>query len=681
MKTHIKNKAFLLVIVIFLTILTSRPIDNFDIWWHLHSGLWMLTNWDVLDHELWSFTQIGSPWINVAWFFQLLITLSYKLGGLWGLFLFKAICIFFAFSIIVASINTERKVIPFLLASLVLLPFIYGHLHLRPNLLEIIVLLFLVLLSQRLCNLRIVFFAFLLLLILANSHASVIVGSVAFALHVLLGKWEAEIPRKTRIVASCAILLTTYLTPYGFDILKLLFAHDSSDLIQFYIGEWLSHNVYPLGLWLIFLLSLFFVFNNKVKSNITELFFLIFFLWYSIKFQRFELELAILLIRPFSEVIGYGFLSISAKNKKAPILLAILFLLMHGVIYANQYLNLAPSIYKNLPSNKFKYPVVTVMQLDRLADKLNRNVKVINDYDYGGYIALFTNSKAKVLVDGRMTTVYPESLLLPPYETDSIILQSFARRYNVDAILLKLDRASIVSVDDPDWQLIAYDSASVLFIKRLLAETLSVPEISYDPSIYQSAYGPVQLQVYKRETLKLLELEPQNPVALNHMAVFLSRDIDSVQSRRQVLAYLEQSQDLNPTDIFSQATYAYLLATTSSDVKSIAADFLKFLPEANKLNSGISFSYDIIYGRTLIDLGLSKLALEYLYPEIKDRRYGLDKIVDVWKLRIIAHAQLGELEKARNCLAIVSELVAENDIRELEDIRQLTNLIDEKDTD
>lgn len=678
MKIHIQNKALLLVVVVILTILTTRPIDNFDIWWHLHSGLWMLTNWHVLDHELWSFTRTESPWINIAWFFQLLIALSYKLGGLWGLFLFKAILIFSAFSIIVASINTKRKVIPFLLAALVLLPFIYGHLHLRPNLLEIIVLLFLVLLSQRFCNLRIVFVAFLLLLILANSHASVIVGSVAFALHVLLGKWEIEPPWKTKMIASFVILLTTYLTPYGFDILKLLFAHDSSDLIQYYINEWVPHNVYPLGLWLIFLLVLFFVINNKLKSNITESFFLIFFLWYSIKFQRFELELAFLLIRPFAEIIGYGFLSISAKNKKVPVLLATLLLLMHGVIYANQYANLAPSLYADLPSNKFNYPVVTVKQLSNLADKLNRKVKVINDYDYGGYIALFTNAKAKVLVDGRMTTVYPESLLLPPYETDTVILQSLARRYDVDAILLKLDRAAVISVDDPEWQIIAYDSASVLFIKRLHAKTLSVPQISYNPGTYRSTYSPVQLQEYKRETLKLLELEPQNPMALNHMAVFLSGDIDSAQSRRQVLTYLEQSQVLNPTGIFSQATHAYVLATTSSHVKSIAPDFLKFLPAANKLNSGISLSYDIVYSKTLIDLGLSHLALEYLYPEIKDRRYGLDKIIDVWKLRIIAHAKMGELDKARNCLAIANELVAENNILEIENIRQLANMIDEK---
>ena len=673
-----KKNILLLSLILLFTLFVTRPIDNFDIWWHLNSGLWMLENWRILDHDLWSFTKFNEYWVNISWVFQVAIAFTYKAGGLWGLYLFKAICIFIAFSIIAASIKNKNSILSFSFSFLILLPFIYGHLHLRPNLFEIIALLSLVFISQRPCNLRIVCIGFLILLFFANSHASVIVGSTAFALHIMFGEWERVVTVRNKILFSLIIICTPLFTPYGLEILNLLLVHDGSDSIRYYVGEWVQRDTYPLAVWLVFLLTVIFFINKKIDINITEKFLLIFFLLYSFKYQRFELELAILLLRPLTIIIDYVLVEIKHKNKQLLIILSVVFLLSHSLIYSTQLLNLAPSLYSNLPSDKYKYPLITLKQLKKISGELNRDLKVINDYDYGGYISLHTESKVKVFVDGRMSTLYPESLLIPPYESDQSILRNLARKYDADAILLKLDKANLIYADNPDWQLISYDPASVLFVKKSIINELDYPSIKYNPYQYISAYNSSELKFHKEQTLKLLALTEDNPIAMNHMAVFLSGEIDSNETRQQVLGYLEKSIALNPGDIFTRATYAYLVVTTFSNLSAVADDFFRFLPPADKLTSGINLSYDLTFARTLIDLGMSNKALEYLYPDIKSRRYAIDKLTDTWKLRVIAHSELGESKKAKNCLAIIYELVNSEDKREMESLDNLAKSIDKK---
>ena len=662
-------------LALFTTFLVVRPIDNFDIWWYLNSGLWILEHGQILDYEIWSFTEPDSAWVNVSWLFQIFIALVYKFFDLWGLFIFKFLSVFFIFYAVAISIKAEKAKSSYILSILILLPFIYGFIHLRSNLIEVVSLVSLVLLSQKPCNARIVTGSFLILLILANCHASAIVGSVAFTLHLIFSKWDYKVTYIQKSFFAFLILLTPFLTPVGFSILPLLLSHDGSDFNSFYIAEWFQYENYPLTLWLSVIAVTFFALSNKIKITLVEVFLLLFFFLYSYKYQRFQYELAIILIRPLAEIIGYGFSKIDVKFEKLPSLIFILILLIHGMLYSNQLLNLAPSLYSSLPLNKFNYPTITTKQITKLSEALSREIKVINDYDYGGYIPFFSNSNAKIFVDGRMNTVYPDALLMVPYESDAQVLKNLAKKHDADAVLLKLDKASLISINDPDWQLVAYDSASVLFVRRTLIVNHSFPDIKYNPSQYMSSYNSHELKAHKNETLKLLKLDADNPVALNHIAVLLSSEIDSVKSREVVLDYLKKSYELNPKDTFAKATAAYVLITTTTNIKSVAKKFLGSLPKSDELASNINLSYDLVFARALIDFGLSNEAIKYLYPKSKERRYQIDKIVDTWKLRIIAHNELGELSKAKNCLEIAFGLVSVEDHVQINNLNELEKLI------
>ena len=642
-----------------ITILVLRPIDSFDIWWHLNSGLWMLEHTQVLKQDLWSFTQYGSKWTNIAWLFQVSIALIYKIGGIWGLFLFKGLCLLLAFLIVIKSTEKSEKVFPFFISFLVLFPTLYGHLHLRPHLFELISLVSIVWISQNPLNKNKLLLVFFILLVWANSHASVITGVIAFIFQIMLGKWEKPTPLTRRIFYSILFFSVLIITPFGTDLFSILFAHGNSDFIQYYIYEWLPHDIYPIALWVSLTLIFISLLAKKIQTTPVELFLILFFFYFSIKYQRFELEFSLLLLKPLSETIEFGVNFLKSQSPKYPVLASILIILLYGLVFPKHIEYLLPTKYANSPYDKYKYPYVAVAELRKLSDFLKRPLKIINYYDYGGYISLFTNNTSRVYIDGRMSTVFPEYLLLPQYENNPHLLKQLVDKYNADAIVLNLDKAGLVSRKLTKWTMVAYDQASVLFIKQNVQEESGLQVINYDPTIYNNNFNDNQLIENIDATLKLLDIEPENPIALNHMAVFLTAKDTADSDKQKAFKYLEQSIQLYPDNIFSRATYAYLLATTNE--KSLINKFLQMLPEANKLSPGISLSYDLAYARTLINIGFPGVALDYLYPINKQRRYDLDRMIDTWELRSLAHISLNEKEKAKNCLDIAYEIIDIND--------------------
>ncbi|HWE39093.1 MAG TPA: hypothetical protein VG406_21270 [Isosphaeraceae bacterium] len=55
-----------------------------DVWWHLASGRWVVANRAVPRLDPFSFASADRPWIDLHWGFQVLLWLSYRLGGVAG---------------------------------------------------------------------------------------------------------------------------------------------------------------------------------------------------------------------------------------------------------------------------------------------------------------------------------------------------------------------------------------------------------------------------------------------------------------------------------------------------------------------------------------------------------------------------------------------------------------------
>lgn len=69
---------FVLLVALVLSLKTLREPD---VWWMLRTGEWILENKSVPKQDVFSFTYEGTPWVNVKWLFEVIITMLKNIGG------------------------------------------------------------------------------------------------------------------------------------------------------------------------------------------------------------------------------------------------------------------------------------------------------------------------------------------------------------------------------------------------------------------------------------------------------------------------------------------------------------------------------------------------------------------------------------------------------------------------
>ena len=95
----------LLLGVVFL--LAARPIVVTDVWWQIRTGMVMLSGDQFpITHDVFSYTHIGSDWVNLPWLHQIVSAAAVHLGDLELLVFAKALICLLAGAAVVARGNT-----------------------------------------------------------------------------------------------------------------------------------------------------------------------------------------------------------------------------------------------------------------------------------------------------------------------------------------------------------------------------------------------------------------------------------------------------------------------------------------------------------------------------------------------------------------------------------------------
>ena len=652
MKLISLQNAILIGTGLLLAIFLTDPIKSHDIWWHLNNGLWMVDHGQILLKEQWSFTQNGAYWTNFSWLFQVTSALTYSLTGEWGLLTLKFLLTAAALFLLIFATAKKHGLGAFFLAFILLYPSIHEHLYLRPHIIEFIGIAYIIWLSQRPLNNRLAWITLAILLIWSNSHSSVVVAAAALALQVTFGKWEGEIDKKRQLIFAGLFGLTPLITPLGTDVIHLLLDHEKSIATSHYIVEWLPRDSYPPFLWMPILLIAAMLLLHKIRISPAEGFLLLFFLYFSLRSRRFEIELATILIRPLAATIDYFINRNLHKKAVQPALIISLLATMHLYVYREQTAKLAIFKQPNFPVTYSKFPSITSDLISDASKQLGRKLRVINAYNFGGYLAFRTKGAAQILVDGRTPTVFPEKFLMLPYDNKPVVLNRLAETYSADAALLLIHHADN-KLDKSRWTLVAYDHISALFMRTELARKLQLPEIEYDPTAYSNTRNE-QLDRNIRATEALLKIDEENYIALNHLALFKSATAATPQQWNHVYELLRRSQKSNPKDPFAQATLAFLLALQANNDLASLKTFVRELPAAKELNKGVSISYDLRYAETLLKADLIELANDYLYPKQPARLKALDELAETWRLRATLQHKQGKPDKAKESLEMAS---------------------------
>ena len=84
----IERAAAIILFALLFALATRIPIDT-DIWWHLRSGQYTLTN-GMIHADPFSFTKMGEAWVNHSWGAQIILLSFWQLAGNFGLAIYTA---------------------------------------------------------------------------------------------------------------------------------------------------------------------------------------------------------------------------------------------------------------------------------------------------------------------------------------------------------------------------------------------------------------------------------------------------------------------------------------------------------------------------------------------------------------------------------------------------------------
>ncbi len=646
--------AALLPLALFLT-----PVRNLDLWWHLDSGRWMLEQGRYLDQEVRSFTLPGAHWNNFSWLFQVAVALVEYLAGDWGLLLLKGGLWWGILTLLLRAAGRRGMPLAGWLALALLSWQLFPAMHLRPHLFEGLFLAATVWLLRQPPDRRWLASATLLVLLWANSHASVVVGASALALHWLLPHWywPGRVAVARRLPGALLLGMLVFFTPLGLELLAVLRGHALADYTTLYLREWLPTEAMPpfLFLGLVALVLLLPLWRRLLTP--AELLLAAVFLVLAGSNKRFLFELALVLIRPLTALIGRALSGLGTRRPalfgrngwRAGVLLLGALIALFPPPWAWQRLRAA-----DYPVMQRHYPHLAWAVL-RPVVETEGPLRVWNAYGWGGWLGWISHGGLRIAIDGRTPTLFDEELMMQGHlaRHRPAMLHTLLAQWQVDAVVLRRQSPLPIGPRDPDWWLVAYDNVSATWLRADIAARHGLHDLGFDPFRPLLRLPPEARNEAITLLRRLLAAEAGNTLAWTHLAELLMQG-GAEDADHEIETALAHAIEQDP----EAARPRLRLAQWRRRQYRPADDWLTpLLPWALRARGRDLTGFETALARLLLAGGRAAEALELLRSDDWQRMQTLNRDPEVWMLRARAHRRLGDMARATRATRLAGWLV------------------------
>ena len=516
----IRNLSFLLVALTAL-VLSIRTIYSEDLGFHLQSARWMLENISFPDKDSFTYTANENRYIDLNWFYQLLIYGIYKSTGGAGLILVNSVFILLTIFILFRRVNCNLWFGPwiFLAGILAVSPLF----EIRPHSLSWLMLSCVLFILQRFYdgNEKIIKWLPAVMLFWVNCHSLFILGLI------VTGCYGAGIFFRKRksfnyfLKWSAISVAACLLNPYGirglFFPFQQMFALQSGNIFKENIRElqspfaftdyhlsniltaWHFFDVFLLILliaivagykrikiheWLI--LAVFFYFAISATKNIGYFVFAVL----PIQFNAFLIrEKKPALQKNNNQAMNSGFLQKYIKKISWIFIISSAILLLF--IFTNSfYIHYRTSYRFGLGWSNSMLPVKATVFIQ----KNHLKGRIYNQLDFGGYLEYFTGQQ--VSIDGRLDLMGEKIFSEQVANSDDASKKIMIDRYKPDILIF-----SYVSATDwltflqkqNEWRLAYADDNAALFLRNNFApEIPAMTEMNFIKDI--PTYSEAQIE-------------------------------------------------------------------------------------------------------------------------------------------------------------------------------------------
>lgn len=481
-RVELQHVIFAVIFLLFVMV-NGQPVSDTDFWWHLKAGEYIWQTKTVPHADVFSYTMSDKPWTAHEWLAEVIYYLAYSLGNFWGLFvlnlLLLALTYYFYYQLL--QLRTGKNSILSALLMLAGAFFTYFFWGFRPHMfLHLLFVIFLYVMECFYRNRDYLWILPLLMIAWVNLHGSFIMGPVIIGLYLISGIFAIQLPtlvnrlwtpaQKRKLLAVLLMsFLATLINPNSYHMLVYPLQTVNSDFIVNQINEWASpdfHEPYFM-VYLGYVLAGFALMGlGKRKHRAVDLLLVGTFFLMSL----YAVRHIALFVYGAGPVFGYYLAALLPKNslyKHEHI--------FNGVLTVKHFINGALTVgalttaflvwppevplEKHVEAQVLPVGAVNYMKQHRLYGK------VLNDYNWGGYILWTLYPDVRVMIDGR-TDLYAAKVFPDYLKIANLLPQTpqLLQKYYPDAIIIREGTSLDAYLSNyRHWQKVYADETAVIY--------------------------------------------------------------------------------------------------------------------------------------------------------------------------------------------------------------------------
>ncbi|MCK9421985.1 MAG: tetratricopeptide repeat protein [Bacteroidales bacterium] len=494
-----KNRKWIIPLVVLsflIFVISFRQLSDPDLGFHLKYGKWITNNCQFPTKDLSTYTVADHDYIDLHWFFQVIIYGVYRVTGYSGL------SIFFCFLTLMLSLllilrNHYFKIPLSITCFLLLFSFLIIDPRIAPRP-ELFSFIFLIVMAFILdlyheTHKNYLYILPVIMLLWCNMHALFVLGLIVQAIYIISQLWHERKMDKTLLIWTGISFLVCFVNPYGakgFTLpIELLSRFDPGNVYNQHIQEFMPFFAQPRFvvrdylLLILLVLTIVIVIFTRWRRKAHELLLLLFFSFLAINSIR-NIPLFILIVFPIlSRALSELRNRFSSLRKEIRMFFYFVMILIP--------LSLIPRFLTNawyLTNNSFNKTGMGVNsshQPVHASDFLLKNHldgRILNSLGYGGWLSW--TIPQSVFMDGRLE-VMQESIYNEITESWRGKLSLLVNRYKPELIIynyLKYYPWTFQLKEMPDWRLIYLDGSAAIFAFRNYATQIPTFDLSLLPA-------------------------------------------------------------------------------------------------------------------------------------------------------------------------------------------------------
>lgn len=496
-------------------------IYDYDVWFHIRAGEYMLAHREILTVDVFSYTALGEPWLTHEWLFEVLIYIVYALGSLGGVTLFKAVIITALFAVYLVYFRGISASGPVYIVVLAIVSVLARERFVeRPEIITYLFSALFIVMLERLRRKSTGFFRLkeerlwvlpVLMIPWANFHSGAIFAIAitgAYALGELAGALSGALKDRLRAPVLTSVLgsvrfktfililfftfIAGFFNPNTYHVYTYPFqALDISSKTGLNLAEytrplWATDSLFFVAFFLSLVIFIVNIVINFRRTVIAHLTLFVFFSLLALKYNR-NIAIWAIISAPFvvyyiDELLSYwpSIMPAAAKPGNTSVTLAIRLI---AVVLA--LLIVLPFPVRAARAGWWGPGIMEGVFPERAVDFLDSNAiggNMFNSYEFGGYLIWRSFPERKVYIDGR-SDIYT-GLLMEQRKLSILGFEKLVEAYEIDYLILSYSPSTVKYINpNPVFgkmlALVFFDDVSMVYLRRTRKNSSIIARLEY----------------------------------------------------------------------------------------------------------------------------------------------------------------------------------------------------------